>query len=297
MRAVWFGIFLSWNMMAQEPFFPEKAPEGLPKNPGRFALLPGFPQEGVTAMFWSAEHGPVVSWHIPTTYSHPAYFLSAEAEDNTLCLRFYYSRNRSILKECFAFRNGDFEWIRTESGDASLAFMAQWREAGDFYEQLACLNRWSGPRPDSMVLQFLPEMVTRLVYSVQNEPDSVYKPKVYAFFDNPVGQELLIWRKKKQARDFFARFGNGGSENHWLLLLKTYLDVLPEEQIHLRLLVAAIVCRNSDFPEGLKIQAEIYESLGQTEKARESWNNWVNLMDKQQRGREVPEEIRRKIQH
>jgi hypothetical protein len=118
---------------------------------------------------------------------------------------------------------------------------------------------------------------------------------VRQFFESPPGQEVLVWRKKDQAEDFFKAMGQGDL-SLWTTLLDTYFHTLTtSEEKDLRLLLASVLSRAKPDPKWLEALALGYQEKNLPELAEENWKKYVLLMDEQHRGKEVPQELRNRF--
>lgn len=296
-RTGWVGLILLWtNVHGQNPWILSSAPTGVPASPLPFAVMPGFPQEGATAMRWNPSSGPVSFWPLPVSFSHPDLLLQASTEANgNLCLRFFLPERKTLLKECFVFRDQRFQWHSTELTDATLPFNAAWFGAKTLQDKIEVLSDWSGTRPDTMVMQKVPEVMQALVQLTKDQSAALYNPLVRQFFESPPGQEVLVWRKKDQAEDFFKAMGQGDL-SLWTTLLDTYFHTLTtSEEKDLRLLLASVLSRAKPDPKWLEALALGYQEKNLPELAEENWKKYVLLMDEQHRGKEVPQELRNRF--
>ena len=295
-RSAWVGFLLLWTQIqAQNPWMLPAAPSGVPESSLPFAIMPGFPQEGATAMRWNPSSGPVSFWFIPVTFSHPDLLLQSTIENGNLCLRYFLPERRTVLKECFVFQNQQFVWHSTELTDATLPFNAAWWGAKTIQEKIKVLSDWSATRPDTMVMSKIPEIMKELVQLTKEQPASLYQPIVRDFFESPAGQEVLIWRKKDQAEDFFKVMGQG-DVSWWTTLLEVYFHTLvEEEEKDIRLLIASVLSRVKPDPQWLEALALGYQGKNLPELADDWWKKYIRLMDEQQRGKEVPPELRNRF--
>jgi hypothetical protein len=296
-RVGWVGLLLlGAQLQAQNPWIVSSTPHGVPESPLPFAIVPGFPQEGATAMRWNPSSGPVSFWPLPVSFSHPDLLLHASTEVNgNLCLRYFLPQRKTVLKECFAFQNQRFQWHSAELTDASLPFNAAWFGAKTLQDKIKVLGDWSGTRPDTMVMTKVPELMQALVQLTKEQPASIYNPTVRQFFESPTGQEVLVWRKKEQAEEFFNAMGQG-DVSLWTLLLEAYFNTLiAEGEKDLRILVASVLSRVKPEPQFLEALAIEYQEKNLPDLAEDWWKKYVLLMDELQRGKEVPPELRNRF--
>jgi len=290
-------LFLCSLLAAQEPFFPSAVPKGFPEGEGKFAVFAGFPSEGAWCGWWTNSAGTRKAITLPVSFTAPRAILGADISGNQLCIHLFRQDNWMRITECFRFNAeiSSFVWEEFTAVDAVPYFLQELRQASNLAAKLTVLDRYSGLKADTKIFTEFAHLIRPVLRQLQNDTLALADRQhlLQTFFYSIPGQEILSWRKREQAEEFFTDYPFGTAEE-WLDLLDHWQKILvsnsPEEYI----LVTSVLSRNR--PENavyLWQLALAYEGRNMHTEAIGFWRKYIALAESQ--GIMVPEDIRKKI--
>jgi hypothetical protein len=291
------AIVICGILSAQEPFFPSAVPANFPEGEGRFAVFAGFPSEGAWCGWWTPSAGTRKAITLPVSYTASRSLLGADVKNDQLCIHIFRQDNWMRITECFRFNaeSQTFIWEEFTSVDAVPYLLQELRQAKMLEDKINAMDTYSGLQADSRILSEFVHLIRPVLRELQTDTlHFEYKQNLLqTFFYSIPGQEVLSWRKRDQAEEFFTKYP-GASAEEWLDLLDHWQRVLggtsPEEYI----LVTSVLSRNRpDNAQYLKQLALAYEGRNMHSEAVTFWRKYIALAETQ--GIPITDDIRKKV--